>query len=135
MDNLITAQAAKYLELKDRRAVLEDELKLVKDEAKELSDVMVAGMEEAGLENFALNGMTFYIRSTVHASVPAEKRETFIRRLRARKLGNLVKPVIQANTLTSFVKEQIEVNGGSLPVWMEDLVSVYIEAELGTRKR
>ena len=135
MTDLIMTQAARYMELKGRRKELEDELDSVKEESKTLSDGMVAAMEESGVETFAVSGVLFYIKVKVHASVPAERRETLIKRLRARKLGHLVRPEIHSGTLTSFVKEQLETNGGNLPAWMEDLVNVFSAPEIATRKR
>lgn len=135
MTQALLAQAKRLLALKEEVKAREAELKGVKTERDNLATGLAEQMEALGLETFALADTLFYIRSTLHASVPAEHRETFIRRLRARKLGYLVRPVVQANTLTGFVKEQVEENGGALPKWMEGLVNVYTSAEAAARKR
>jgi len=129
--------AGRLLELKARKAELAEESKAVNAQIEALSMAMVVGMEDAGMETFAAHGTTFYIRQTLHASLPAENREAFINRLRRRKLGHIVRPVVNPQTLTSFVKEQAAECGGvdELPKWITELVSVYNKAEIGTRKR
>lgn len=133
----IIEDAGRLLELKSRKDDLKEQLKLIGDQIEELSGSMVQDMEDSGMETFVAHGTTFYIRQSVHANLPAENRETFIKRLRARKLGHIVRPVINPQTLTSFVKEQIADCGGidELPPWISELVSVYNKAEIATRKR
>jgi hypothetical protein len=127
-------QAQKLLDLKSLKAELEDQTKQTNEDIKKLTKSMVTEMEQLGMEQFVSNNTTFYAKSTLHASVPQESREAFMRRLRARKFGQLIKPTINANTLTAFVKEQIAAEG-ALPKWMEGLVTTFYEPGIGTRKR
>lgn len=88
-----------------------------------------------GVENFALDDATFYLRATLRANVPADAREDFYAALRQRDMGYLIKETIPANTLTAFVKEQLVDNGGVLPPWMEGMVSVFSAPEVAARAR
>lgn len=127
-------KAQQLLDLKALKTELEDQTKQTNEAIKKLTESMVTEMEELGMEQFVACSTTFYVKSTLHASVPQENRETFMRKLRARKFGHLIKPTINANTLTAFVKEQIAAEG-ALPKWMDGLVTTYYEPGIGTRKR
>lgn len=129
--------AGRLLELKARKNELNDNLKALNAEIDALSNSIVEGMDDAGMETFAAYGTTFYIKQSLFTHLPAEKLELFIKRLRARKLGHIVRPVVNAQTLRSFVKEQVAECGGidELPAWISELVEVYIKPEIATRKR
>ena len=133
----LVENAGRLLDLKERKAALSDEVKTVNGEIEALSAEMLADMDDQGLETFAAHGATFYIKTSLYANLPAENREAFTRRLRARKLGHIVRPVVNPQTLTSFVKEQAAECGGpdALPDWITSLVSVGTKSEVATRKR
>jgi len=41
---------------------------------------------------------------------------------------------VNANSLSSFVKEQIEENNDTLPEWLDGLVNVYEKSTVSVRK-
>ena len=124
----------KLLNLKQEKKNHEDFIKTLNTQIEELSDSMIKEMDESGMEKFSAFNTTFYVKVTLHASLPAENREKFIRRLRSRKLGHIVKPTINTQTLTAFIKEQITAGGGQAPDWITELVNAYSKPEIATRK-
>jgi len=132
--NDLLAMGRRLLDLKQQKKDFEETAKGLGEQIDALSDRMVAEMDESGMEKFSAFGSTFYVKVTLHASLPAENREKFIKRLRARKLGYIVKPTINSQTLTAFVKEQIADSGGQAPAWITELVSTYSKPEIATRK-
>ena len=125
--------ARKLLDLKQQKKDFAETAKASGQQIGTLSDSMVKEMDDCEMEKFTAFDTTFYVKITLHASLPAENREKFIRRLRARKLGHIVKPTINANTLTAFVKEQIQ-EFGQAPDWIADLVNTYSKPAIATRK-
>lgn len=128
-------QRAKHLSrLKNEKAQLEAQAKDIGQQIEETESLLVSEMERGEVEKFSCDGVTYYIKSSVYANLPAENRDIFIRRLRARKMGDIVKPTINTNTLNAFVREKIVEAGGALPKWMEGLVTTYTKTGIGTHK-
>lgn len=46
----------------------------------------------------------------------------------------MITETVNANSLSSFVKEQIAENGDALPDWLDGLVSVFEKTTVGVRK-
>lgn len=131
----ISAGARRYLELRARRDALDAELKEVKAELDALAGEMIDAMDDAGLESFAAEGHSFFIRTTLKASLTAEHFDAFRARLDEHGCGDIVKPTINARTLESFVREQTADNDGQVPEWIRELVGVHYKNDLSVRKR
>ena len=54
--------------------------------------------------------------------------------LRAEGYGDMITETVNANSLSSFVKEQIAENGDELPGWLHGLVNVFEKTTVGVRK-
>jgi hypothetical protein len=54
--------------------------------------------------------------------------------LRAEGFGDMIVEQVNANTLSSFVKEQRSENNDELPLWLAGLVSVYDQPGISVRK-
>ena len=54
--------------------------------------------------------------------------------LRDAGFGDMIYETVNANSLSAFVKEQMEEGGDQLPYWLEDLVSVYQHNTVSLRK-
>ena len=54
--------------------------------------------------------------------------------LKANGYGSLVVESVNANTLSSFIKEQREATGMDVPEWLGDTVSTYEKVSVGIRK-
>lgn len=48
--------------------------------------------------------------------------------------GSIVVETVNANTLASFVKEQMAANEDVLPEWLSDVVSTFEKVSVGVRK-
>ena len=48
--------------------------------------------------------------------------------------GSLVVETVNANTLSSFVKEQKAENNDEVPSWLSDVISVFEKVSVGVRK-
>ena len=61
-------------------------------------------------------------------------KDALFEALKANGYGDLVYQTVNANSLSSFVKEQIESNGDTLPGWLEGLVSLFDKTTVSVRK-
>ena len=120
-------------ELRLHKASLEDELKQVNasiDETdKHLSDLMA----ESETQNFTRAGNMFCLTTKTRASAAAGEKETLYAALKEHGFGGLVYETVNANSLSSFVKEQIEENGDTLPAWLNGIVNVYEQTSVSVR--
>lgn len=131
----VAAGARRYLELRAQKDALSAELEDIKRELAKLAADMIDAMDEAGLDSFAADGHSFFIRTSLKASLPAEQFDAFREKLEEHGCGQIVKPAINARTLESFVREQAADNGGEVPEWIGAYVSVFYKPDLSVRKR
>jgi restriction endonuclease Mrr len=96
----------------------------------ELSELMA----ETETQNFTRGGMMFYLTTKTRASAVAGIKEELFDALRAQGYGSLVTETVNANSLSSFVKEQMEANGEALPDWLEGLVNVFDKTQVALKK-
>lgn len=95
-----------------------------------LSELM-AGSET---QNFTRGGVMYYLVTKTRASAVAGYKEELFTALRREGYGELVTETVNANSLSSFVKEQTEENGDVLPGWLSGLVNVYEKTSVGVRR-
>lgn len=132
----IFSLADKLRELRDRKAELEDELKALTAEIDATDKALSDQMAEAEVPKFSHSGMTFYLKSRLFASPQAGRKEDLFAALRAHGFGDLITENVNANTLSSFCKEQIAQSGEAetLPEWLSQVVSTYEKTSVGVRK-
>ena len=132
----IFSLADKLRELRDRKAELEDELKVLTAEIDATDKALSDQMAEAEVPKFSHSGMTFYLKSRLFASPQAGRKEALFAALRAHGFGDLITENVNANTLSSFCKEQIAESGEAetLPEWLSQVVSTYEKTSVGVRK-
>lgn len=128
------ALAERLRALRDKKAAAEQAVtdinKEIDDTSYELSELMA----ESETQNFTRGGMMFYLTTKTRASAVAGTRDELHSALKAQGFGELVHETVNANSLSSFVKEQLEDNGEVLPGWLEGLVNVYDKTTVGMRK-
>ena len=133
-DNAMFALADELKRLRDRKDDLNAELKdvnaLIEDTEYKLSELMT----EAETQNFTRAGTMFYLATTTRASVAAGEKYELFEALKANGYGDMVYETVNANSLSAFVKDQIEENGDALPDWLDGLVNVYDKTTVGVRK-
>jgi hypothetical protein len=91
-------------------------------------------MAESETQNFTRGGVMFYLVTKTRASAVAGCKEELFAALRREGYGELVTETVNANSLSSFVKEQIEENEDILPDWLSGLVNVFEKTSVGVRK-
>jgi len=97
---------------------------------RELSDFMA--QEE--IQSFRRAGTLFYLTSHTYASPIAGRKADLYDALRAQGHGDIIVETVNAQTLSSFVRERIAENEDQLPAWLEGVVNTYEKVSVGLRK-
>ncbi|MBQ8837187.1 MAG: hypothetical protein IJ002_06745 [Clostridia bacterium] len=134
MNNNIFTLADQLKELKDRKKELDTEAKAVSSEIDRIELELSDAMAEAECERFSRNGSTFYLNSRLFASPASGRKDDMILALKEHGFGDIVTETVNANTLASFIKEQMAVNADEVPAWLADVVSTYEKVSVGIRK-
>lgn len=111
--------------LREKKAELDDALAQVKIEIDNTDWHLAQLMAEMELPNFTRAGKQFYLTNKSMASAEAHKKPELYSALKVNGYGDMVYETVNANTLTSFVKEQMSENEGELPEWLDGLVRVF----------
>lgn len=115
-ENPLVVMARDLRAKKDRKEVLEAELKELNKGIRELAEQRIPTyMDDNEIEKLSVEGVgTIFLTTKVYANVKAEDREKFFTWLRENGNGDLIKEVVHPQTLNAFAKEQLG-NGVSLP--------------------
>ena len=120
--------------LRDQKDALEAELKQINMEIDNADWHLSNHMAETETQNFTRAGVMFCLTTKTRASALAGQKEALYGALRANGFGDLVYETVNANSLSAFVKEQIEANDDALPSWLNGLISVFDKTTVGVRK-
>ncbi len=120
--------------LKEQKKNLEAQAEAVGAEINALDTQLSDSMAEANLDKFSRNGSTFYLKSRLFASPAAGRKDEMMAALKANGYASLVVESVNANTLSSFIKEQREINGTDVPEWLGDTVTTFEKVSVGIRK-
>lgn len=121
--------------LKLRKEVLDKETKDVNAKIDEADEKLSLAMTEQEVDKFTHQGATFYLKSRLFASPIAGKKEEMIEALKSSGNGALVVEQVNSNTLSSFIKEQRELNNcEDVPEYLKDIVQTYEKVSVGIRK-
>ncbi len=120
--------------LQEQKKNLEEQTKTLGAEIEKLDEQLSDAMTDAELDRFSRNGSTFYLKSRLFASPASGRKDEMMRVLKENGYGSLVVETVNANTLASFIKEQREITGEDVPVWLGDTVSTYEKVSVGIRK-
>ena len=126
--------ADKLKALRDRKDELEAELKQVNMDIDNADWHLSNLMAETETQNFTRAGTMFCLTSKTRASARAGQKDELFAALRDEGYGDMITETVNANSLSSFVKEQIAENGDALPDWLDGLVSVFEKTTVGVRK-
>ena len=117
--------ADKLKTLRDRKDELEAELKQVNMDIDNADWHLSNLMAETETQNFTRAGTMFCLTTKTRASARAGQKDELFAALRDEGYGDMITETVNANSLSSFVKEQIAENGDALPDWLDGLVSVF----------
>lgn len=134
-------QAAVMHELADRLKELRDQKseadELVKNLNAQIDDVnkrLADLMAETETQNFTRAGTMFSLTTKTRASAAGGRKDELFAALRQEGFGDMIYETVNANTLSSFVNEQIAENEDVLPDWLNGLVNVYEQTAVSVRK-
>ena len=128
------ALADQLRELKETKKYAEQELKEITEEIERVDAALAERMISTETQNFTRNGTMFCLTSATRASAAAGRKDELFAALREAGFGDLVYETVNANSLSAFVKEQIEANDDALPSWLNGLISVFDKTTVGVRK-
>jgi len=135
MDNEKMFELADELKsLRDLKSELEAQVKDVTAKIDEVDYRLSEMMAETETQNFTRAGTMFCLTTKTRASAVADSKDALYTALREQGYGDLVYETVNANSLSSFVKERIEENGDALPAWLMGLVNVFDKVTVGVRK-
>lgn len=120
--------------LRDLKTDLEAQVKEVNGKIDEADYRLSELMAETETQNFTRAGTMFCLTTKTRASAVAGIKEELYNALRANGYGDLVYETVNANSLSSFVKEQMEENGDTIPDWLTGLVNVFDKTTVSVRK-
>lgn len=120
--------------LREQKETAEKELQEINAKIDETDYRLSEMMAESETQNFTRGGVMFYLVTKTRASAVAGSKDELFTVLRREGYGELVTETVNANSLSSFVKEQIEENDDVLPDWLSGLVNVFEKTSVGVRK-
>lgn len=120
--------------LREQKKELDSQTKQINAEIEKIEAEMVAEMMEKEIGKFERAGNTFYINTRLFASPVSAKKHELFKALKAEGYGDLVQETVNANSLSAFIREQMEENNDQLPEWLEGLVNVYEKNTIGIRR-
>jgi len=120
--------------LRDLKVDLEQQVKDVNARIEDTDFRLSELMAETETQNFTRAGIMFCLTTKTRASATAGVKDELFKALKTNGYGDLVYETVNANSLSSFVKEQIEGNNDTLPGWLEGLVNVFDKITVSVRK-
>lgn len=135
MENVQIFELADQLKAyKEQKKELDAQSKALTAEIERLDLALSDAMADAECERFSRNGSTFYLNTKLYASPVSGKKDELMAALKANGFASIVTETVNANTLASFVKEQIALNDEEVPAWLSEVVSTFEKTSVGIRK-
>ncbi len=133
-NNTIFTLADELKSLRDTKSDLEEQLKDVTARIDDIDYRLSEFMAESETQNFTRSGTMFCLTTKTRASAAVGVKDELYDALKENGFGDLVYETVNANSLSSFVKEQIEASGEKLPEWLEGLVNVFEKTTVAVRR-
>ena len=134
MENELFALADRLRELRDERDDMERVVKDIVADIEATEQRLAEAMIDSETQNFTRAGRMFCLTTKTRASAIAGAKESLFAALRENGFGALVYETVNANTLSSFVKEQLAEHEDRLPEWLDGLVKVFEQTGISVRK-
>jgi hypothetical protein len=132
--NRLFELADKLKALRDQKQETEQLLKDINEKIDETDYQLSELMAENEMQNFSRSGTMFYLTTTTRASTVAGSKDKLYAALRSKGYGDLVYETVNANSLSSFIKERMGENEDKLPGWLIGIVNVYDKTTVGVKK-
>jgi len=133
-DNTMFELAEQLRSLREQKKEAEQVVKQINEQIDETDYKLSELMAESETQNFTRSGMMFYLTTKTRASAVAGSKEELYSTLKEQGFGDLVYETVNANSLSTFVKEQIGENEDVLPDWLTGLVNVFDKTSVGVKK-
>lgn len=102
----------RLLEIDSAIASYNSRMDELKEERKELEEDLLEQFSTEGVSSLSVDGRIVYIHRQIWASAVEESYDKLVRTLRSLGLGEMVKPKINTQVLSAYVREQLTVEGG-----------------------
>jgi len=130
----LNALAAALVAARERKAGLEDSLKM-STSAVELADAaLFEALVDAGLSKIGAEGYTFSPDVKDYYSVPAANFDAFHEVMEALGRGGIFKLTANAQTVNATLRELVAQTGEELPAELAGVVTVYQKQRCNVRK-
>lgn len=126
--------AEQLKQLREEKKNAEQRVKDINAEIDKTEYALVQLMAETETQNFTRAGTMFSLTIKTRASAVAGRKDELFSALKKNGFGDLVYETVNANSLSSFVKEQIAENQDTVPEWLNGLVNVYEQTSVSVRK-
>ncbi len=134
MDNTLFKLADELQALREHKEALEADLAQANKDIYFADRKLSGRMADSETQNFTRAGVCFYLTDKSRYNAIPGQQEALLSAFKAQGFGELIKEQINANTLSSFVREQARENDDRIPSWLEGLVSKYENIVVGVRK-
>lgn len=123
-----------YKALLDEKDTLEDAVKENNKKIQDARDALTKAMIDAEMPKVSRNGFLYSLQDKTKYSKKSCDEEAFFSLLEENGLGSLIKRTVNAQTLSSAMAEEAELNGGELPKEYEEYINVYQYYDVQKRK-
>jgi len=120
--------------LKEKKKEIENIQEDINAQIKDVELHLASMMAESEMQNFTRAGTMYSLVNKTRASAAAGNKDKLYAALRKEGYGDLVSETVNANSLSTFVKEQISENKDTLPEWLNGLVNVYEQPAVSIRR-
>ncbi len=134
MENELFALADKLRSLRDEKADMERVVKDITADIEATEEKLAEAMVNSETQNFTRAGRMFCLTVKTRASTVTGQKDGLYDALKQNGFGDLVYETVNANTLSSFVKEQLAEHEERLPAWLDGLVKVFAQTGVTVRK-
>ncbi|MEG0282306.1 MAG: hypothetical protein RR662_03940 [Clostridia bacterium] len=132
-ENTMLVLAEQLVILREIKKATEDKVKEINAEIEETQKDLIEEMIENDIPNFGHNGKSFSLTNKSSYSAIPDKKAELYDVLMEEGYNDLFS--VNAQTLNSFIKTEVENNGDEMPKFLEKLVSVYEKSGITIRKK
>jgi len=125
--------AEKLTELRKTKSDIDAELKFISRQIEEVTAELVEQMTEQELPSFTCKNNQFSLTTRCFASAADGGKDALYQALRENGFEHLF--TVNANTLTSTVREIIEQNEDVVPDWLEGKVALFDKTSIRVTKK